>query len=245
MFRSTTGDFIFSPLSDLLAESVDAIRVAEAGMMGYQMADWVMPTVFLRMTGAQEQKLMCIYWDLGSLDLDQRYQHYSGKMGGMSCYDDKKKLCGELLSYIIRNNQSYNPVTDIDRQKLLDDTKSCIEAICGNSVMKDWYASDYKDFEEVTARFKAEELVKWNIDKRKCSDLFSGELYSAFDTLYNHRNRCAHNSSSYQMNLPKFDVMSGTYAVFENYFIRFYILILLDMLFVLLYRTVVSLAELD
>lgn len=245
MFRSTTGDFIFSPLSDLLAESADAIRVAEAGMMGYQMADWVMPTVFLRMTGAQEQKLMCIYWDLGSLDLDQRYQRYSGKMGGMSCYDEKFKVCIELLSYIVRNDQNYNPATDIDRQTLMDESKHRVEVICGNSVMKEWYASEYKDFEDATVMFNPNELVVWNSEKQKCTALLGGQLYSAFDALYHYRNRCAHNSTSYQMNFPKFQVLSGSYAIYENYFIRFYILILLDMLFVHLYRTVVSLAELD
>ncbi len=245
MFCSTTEEFILSPLSGLLSEAIDAMGAVEDGMRGYQVADWVMPTVFLRMTGAQEQKLKCIYWDLGSLDLDQRYQRYSNKMGEMSCYDEKNKVCGELLSYIVRNDQDFNPITDIERQKLLDGAKACIEAICGNSVMKDWYAADYKDFEEVTATFNPQELVVWSTDKRKCTDLFKGRLSSAFNALYYHRNRCAHNSTSYQKNLPKFEVLSGTNAIYENYFIRFYILILLDMLFVDLYKTAVALAELD
>lgn len=245
MFCSTTEEFILSPLSGLLTEAIDAMGAVENGIRGYQVADWVMPTVFLRMTGAQEQKLKCIYWDLGSLDLDQRYQRYSSKMGEMSCYDEKNKLCGELLSYILRNNQDFNPVTDIDRQKILDDAKTSIASICGNSVMKNWYASDYKDFEEVTTMFKAQELVVWSTDKRKCTALFSGGLFAAFDALYYHRNRCAHNSTSYQRNLPKFEVLYGPYAIYENFFIRFYILVLLDILFVQLYKTAVALAELD
>lgn len=36
--------------------------------------------------------------------------------------------------------------------------------------------------------------------------------------------------------LPKFEVLSGNNAMYENYFVRFYLLILLDKLFVQLYR---------
>lgn len=245
MFCSKTEAFILSPLSELLSEAAIAMEAVENGMKGYQVADWLMPTIFLRMTGAQEQKLKCINWDLGSLDFELRYHLYSNKMGEMSCYDEKYKLCCELLSSIIRNNQGFDPAIDINRKKLLDDANACIVTICGNSVMKDWYAADYKDFEEKTATFKTQELVVWSTDKQKCTALFSGGLLSAFGALYNHRNKCAHNTMSYQRNLPKFELLSGQNAVFENYFIRFYVLILLDILFVQLYKLAVSYAELD
>lgn len=242
MYCRETEGFISSPLSGLLDEAVEALGAVDSGMNGYCVADWLMPTVFLRMTGAQEQKLKCINWNLGSLDLELRYQRYSSKMGEMSCYDDKKTLCGELLSYIVRNDRNFNPMTDVDRQTLLDEAGHSIEDSCGISVMKVWYAGDYKDFVDVTSGFKAQELVNWDSNNKKLNSLFSGNLLSAYQALYNHRNRCAHNSTSYQKNLPMFDVLSGPSAIYENYFIRFYVLVLLDMLFVQLYRTAVELA---
>lgn len=245
MFCSTTEEFILSPLSSLLSEAIDAMGAVDVGMRGYQVADWMMPSVFLRMTGAQEQKFKCINWDLGSIDFGVRYQHYTSKMGEMSCYDDKNKLCGELLSYIEKNGRVFNPQTIVDRQTLLDKAKRSIEESCGNSLMKAWYAGDYKDFEDYTSMFKVQELLVWNSKNEQFVALFSGKLLFAYQALYNHRNRCAHNSTSYQKNLPKFEVLSGTNAIYENYFIRFYILILLDMLFMDLYRTAVTLAELD
>ena len=245
MFSSTTEDFITTPLSELLVEATDAMTAVEDGMKGYQIADWVMPTLFLRMTGAQEQKLKCIHWDLGSVDLDQRYRYYSNKMGEMSCYDDKSKVCGEMLNFIVCNKQDFNPQADINRQKLLEEAKEDVKRICGNSVMRAWYAADYNGFEEVVATFKYQDLVVWDEKKKKCTALLGGELRSAFDALYNHRNKCAHNSTSYQMNLSKFQVLSGPYAKYENYFIRFFLLIMLDRLFVLLYQKAVALADLN
>lgn len=245
MFCSTTEEFILSPLSSLLTETVDAMAAAEDGMRGYQIADWVMPTVFLRMTGAQEQKLKCIYWDLGSVDLDQRYQRYSSKMGEMLCYDEKNKVCKELLSFIVRNAQDFDPNIAINRQGFLDAAKVDVERICEGSVVKVWYAVEYKSFEEEMAAFKAEELMGWDGGKNKCNELFKGGLFSAFDALYHHRNRCAHNSTSYQKNLPKFEALSGPYAKYENYFIRFFLLILLDRVFVYLYKTAVKLVDMD
>ena len=245
MFCSETDEFIFSPLSGLLDDAVDALETVERGMKSYCVADWIMPAIFLRMTGAQEQKLKCINWNLGSLDLELRYNRYSSKMGEMSSYDDKNKLCDDLLTYILSHSRNLSPTTVVDRQTLLDKARLVVEDSCGISVMKVWYAGDYKDFEEVMSVFKAQELAVWNSNNNKFSSLLSGNLLSAFQALYCHRNRCAHNTTSYQKNLPKFDVLSGPNAKYENYFIHYYILVLLDLLFVQLYRTVVAMVGLD
>ena len=52
MYRSNTTDFILEPLTNVLSDATDALAVVHDGMCGYKLADWVMPTVFLRMTGA-------------------------------------------------------------------------------------------------------------------------------------------------------------------------------------------------
>lgn len=212
-------------------------------MFGYQLADWVMPTVFLRMTGAQEQKLKCICWDLGSIDLDARNQRYGKKIGEMSCYDEKNHLCRDLIQFLLRNKRDFDPIASFDRQGLMQAALDDVKALCGNSLLKDWYPDSYLAFEEIVPTFKKEDFIVWNVQKKTYKDLFVDDLQDAYDSLYFHRIRCAHNSTSFQVNLPKFDVLSGSNAVYENYFVRFYLLILLDRLFVQLYRWTIELTD--
>lgn len=240
MFYSSTTDFIFTPLADILATATESLGAIEEGMQSYPVADWVMPTVFLRMTGAQEQKLKCIYWDLGSMDLERRFHRILEKLGDMSCYDEKRDLCSDLLSFLIRNKFDFDPERDIDREKLLVDAIADVKRACGGTMMQMWYPDYYKDYEEVTARFRAEDIMEWNEKDCKCKELLKEELKKAFNAMYYHRNRCAHNSTSFQKNLPKFVVLSGAGAVYENYFIRFFVVILLDRLYMELYRMAIE-----
>lgn len=244
MFRSNTTNFILTPLANVLSEATEALVVVDSGMFGYQLADWVMPTVFLRMTGAQEQKLKCICWDLGSIDLEGRNQRYSKKIGEMSCYDEKNHLCRDLLEFLQRNKRGFDPVADIHRAELLQEAYDEVTDICGSSLLKDWYADYYKVFEEVFPTFKQEHFVVWDYSKKEpYRNLFVEELDEAYDALYFHRIRCAHNSTSYRNNLPKFEALSGPKAMYENYFIRFYLLILLDKLFMQLYKSAIEVTE--
>lgn len=225
-----------TPLSAILKTATESMAAMGDGMQCYPVADWVMPTVFLRMTGAQEQKLKCIYWDLGSMDLERRFHRILEKLGDMSCYDEKKDLCTDLVSFLVRNKPGYNPSTDIDRGNLLAEAIEDVKNACGRTLMQTWYPDYYLDFEEVTTRMRKEDIVEWNYNDCKCKELLKGELRKVFDAMYYHRNRCAHNTTSFQRNLPKFETLSGQNAVYENYFIRFLMLILLDRLFVGLYK---------
>ena len=243
MFRSNTTDFILSPIANILSEATDTLVVVNDGMYGYQLADWVMPTVFLRMTGAQEQKLKCICWDFWTLDLEWRNQRYGKKIGEMSCYDEKNHLCQDLIQFLLRAKRGFNPVSDIDRESLMQGAYNDVVSICGDSLLKDWFSDSFKVFEDVTPAFNKENFVVWNAQKNKYVDLFIEDLRNAYEALYFHRIRCAHNSTSFQSNLPKFEVLSGSNAVYENYFIRFYLLILLDKLFIQIYRWAIELTD--
>ncbi len=70
-----------------------------------------------------------------------------------------------------------------------------------------------------------------NIDGKECSNL--NDIYSI---LYKHRNRCAHNTQSYQQNLPTLKTLANEDYQYENYFVRFAILILIDKVFIELYK---------
>ncbi|CCX48665.1 uncharacterized protein BN813_01809 [Bacteroides sp. CAG:927] len=58
-----------------------------------------------------------------------------------------------------------------------------------------------------------------------------------YSCLYLHRNRCAHNLTSYQQNRPSLEILSSIESVYENYYIRFALLIIIDKIMISLYST--------
>lgn len=77
---------------------------------------------------------------------------------------------------------------------------------------------------------------------RECDNLLN--LHEIYGLLYRHRNRCAHNSTSYQQNLPIFTMMSNLKYCYENYFIYFATLVLIDTIFINLFKRYQNLIEL-
>jgi hypothetical protein len=74
-------------------------------------------------------------------------------------------------------------------------------------------------------------------------DLLENVLQDKYSLLYSHRNRCAHNTLSYQENLPTLKTLLKSNPKDDNYFVRFTLLILIDKIFVALYKKYESLLE--
>ena len=61
-------------------------------------------------------------------------------------------------------------------------------------------------------------------------------MRQVFDTsVYRYRNQCAHNTQSYQSDLPTMETLQSLEYRYANYFIRFFILVLVDNIFRYLY----------
>ena len=60
------------------------------GIETYPLGDYIMQSVFLKMTGFQEQKMKCICWELASNDYEYRYYRFTqNKLGECSNYKEK------------------------------------------------------------------------------------------------------------------------------------------------------------
>ena len=107
------------------------------------------------------------------------------------------------------------------------------EAI-GNSLISQWEQHNYANY-----------LRLWNtlspITYAEGDTLLGKELQDFYtDIVYAHRNRCAHNLKSFQNNLPTLKTLISKNYVYDNYYFHFSILILLDEIFVRLYRTYIE-----
>lgn len=79
--------FILTPIASILKETQFALAPLEGNINNYPLFDYVMQSLFLKMTGFQEQKLKCISWELATDDYALRYERYKLRpLGECSSY---------------------------------------------------------------------------------------------------------------------------------------------------------------
>ena len=119
MPQSTHSDFIFSPISNILREAASASTGIGAGIETFPLCDYVMQSIFIKMTGFQEQKMKCICWDVASVDFEYRYQFTKNPLGECSSYADKNAIYKDLIKIVKKNGISVNEVF-LDRESLIE-----------------------------------------------------------------------------------------------------------------------------
>ena len=98
---SVHKDFILTPITEILDEAANATHCVQQGIDIYPLSDYIMQSIFIKMTGAQEQKMKCICWDISTYDFEARYSIYHNwSFGECSSLSDKNKI----LSVIIIDN---------------------------------------------------------------------------------------------------------------------------------------------
>lgn len=67
--------------------------------------------------------------------------------------------------------------------------------------------------------------------------LLGGGMVGFYKTVvYDHRNRCAHNTMSYQRNLPSLTKIADNNYMYYNYFFRYTLIVLMDSVISKLYN---------
>jgi len=223
-------DFILSPITAILQEVATANVGIGNGIETYPLSEYVLQSVFLKMTGFQEQKMKCICWELATNDYEYRYKRYTTKpLGECSTYDEKKTVYKDLIELIKKQKPNFNVVQELDKQLLLGTTISELENIFLKSNLSTWLQGDFHHFIN-----NHNDLIK-DSHFASMTNLFENVLQDKYALLYKHRNRCAHNTLSYQENLPTLKELFSKDYIHENYPMRFSLLILIDKIFIELY----------
>ena len=252
MYHSIHSEFIETPLMNLLEEGVNACCSLSNGVQLEPLKEYFLSSLFLRMTGAQEQKLKCLCWELATHDYEFRYEWLQGKsdkykFGEMSRKEDKQKLYSvvkkKLLSTATSNNNkgasqsntysSHNSIKEISGR-----VKACLRK---SPVLATWLQQEI-DYCSDDVLFPASSQGSTNGNANACNYndpnvLMGGALGNDHkEVVYRHRNRCAHNLLSYQINLPDLDELKDKDYLRCNYVYRFIILIVIDEVFIKLYK---------
>lgn len=307
MYNSLHGEFISSPLLNILKSGVNASNPIVPGIETYPLAEYFFQSLFLKLTGAQEQKLKCILWELASNDYQFRYEFLNkNSYGECSDYKDKAEVLKNLADAIkgivpkftisriwddvvlapaeiasqrttweakvkesyekkaediikkqeekgvvldeakkqkIRDKYDQKPLPEDDfvnhlssvrREKRIYGIVQEIIDILEQSTVKTWIEQDFAHFKSKAKKFFAPQYIANN-------QLLTGTLVTYHkESVYRHRNACAHNTVSYQSNLPTLSTLSETDYKKRNYFFRFTLLILIDEVFVRTYNYYVN-----
>ncbi len=234
--------FIETSIVTLVESAAIATKGIGSTIETYPLCDYVMQTLFLKMTGFQEQKLKCIRWDMATNDYEYRYDFLKSPMGECSSLRDKNDIFQELSKRIDNFETLIPPI----KSRLITEARNDLNAALDGSNLISWAQQEYNFYETFSRQLDAECLLLKCKDEsyklfmksdncksknRDCRCL--GEIY---EDLYKHRNRCAHNLLSYQQNLPTLQTLYSSDYQYNNHFIRLFLLIIIDKLFVESYR---------
>lgn len=289
--------FILTPILDILRDTVNACAGLGIGIESQSLCEYVLQTTFLKMTGASEQKLKCICWEMATNDYSYRYKYLKKNYGECSSFLDKNKIYKDLVNMLSKQDSSFSvdsifddidvaskekeivaekiktaisnsekkknrKLTEQEIQKmtkgmteyyaqkihdekdqhesvrviLFESIQDMIESVIGHSLISQWDQHNYQNYKD---RWKS--LSKYHYAE---DALLSQKLQEFFnDYVYAHRNRCAHNLLSFQNNLPTLKTLIDEGFVYDNYFFRFSMLILIDEVFVRLYKAYMNVME--
>ncbi len=240
------SEFIEIPLLKLLRDVVSNSNNVSNGIEFYGISGYVLHSLFLRMTGAQEQKLKCICWDLATEDYEYRYTRYNKwELGECSKLKDKNIVFSDLVSAVRTLKPGYSVFGGAlaNKQAFVDKSFNSIKAIFDNSNLVACYPREYATYLDVINQFDLNNIEAGNqlfrsSDNLTLENMTADTVIAAtYSLLYKHRNRCAHNTLSYQNNIPTFQELNNEKVQrYYNIFLFITILIVIDNLFIQVYK---------
>ncbi len=228
-------DFIISDIFDVVDDAIMSTSSIGQNIAHYSLCEYLFQSVFLRLTGYQEQKLKCILWEIASDDLDFRYKYLSGsvKINECSQLSDKNIVYNILKKTLEDKNHPFLFPDEIEINRQISEIKDNLISKFETSVFRKWLPREYSRFIEFSSNIRYKRDGYFTL-----KSIFGGDNYlnEAFDKLYRHRNRCAHNLLSYQSNVPKLLDFTKDADGSDNYFTRILLLCMIDNVFTRMFK---------
>ena len=228
-------DFIISDIFDVIDDAIMSTSSIGQNIAHYSLCEYLFQSVFLRLTGYQEQKLKCILWEIASDDLDFRYKYLSGsvKVNECSQLSDKNVVYDILKKTLEDKNHPFLFPDEIEINRQISEIKDNLISKFETSVFRKWLPREYSRFIEFSSNIRYKRDGYFTL-----KSIFGGDNYlnEAFDKLYRHRNRCAHNLLSYQSNVPKLLDFTKDVDGSDNYFTRILLLCMIDNVFTRMFK---------
>lgn len=152
-------------------------------------------------------------------------------LGEYSTYKAKNAIYKNLIKLIKESSPDFSIDKDIDISSILNNTMHMIKNNFTDSIFSTW---NQRGFDYICKNNNVITIKQLLPEDGK--NLFENVLINKYDTLYKQRNRLAHNTASYQQNLPTLKTLLDEDDESRNYFVWFSILIIIDNIFIELYK---------
>jgi hypothetical protein len=235
--------FIKSSILDILKEAVLASSGIGDGIEAFSLHEYILQSVFIRIMGYQEQKLKCILWEVATHDYGFRYDVTRKPLGEYSNYDDKNSLYVSLCNLVNNSSIESSPLTNDEKKIILESSFDEINNIFKESSILHLVQRSFIEFAALRQQINIGDIAP---NRKNILTEVNGRLSikKAFkDHIYVQRNRVAHNTKSYQNNLPTLMSLFNDDKKYENYLLWFYIMLVIDKIFVHLYLKYIALID--
>lgn len=239
-------DFIETPLINLCREVVASADSLEDGIEFQAISAQILHSLFLQMTGAQEQKMKCICWDLATEDYGYRYERFNRwDLGECSRLIDKNTVFGDVVRAIRKIKPAFKVFGSTpDKTLFFNNLCNQSKSLFVSSNLAKAYPEKYREFEDIVDKLDinniaaGDQQIFTGSDDDELDSIKPDHVLSAtYSLLYKHRNRCAHNTLSYQQNIPTLDDLSDTNSqLYYNIFLFIAILFFIDELSIRVYK---------
>lgn len=238
--------FIKEPLINLLKTVSSSASTVGSGIEVSAINDYVLHSMFLQMTGSQEQKMKCIVWDIANRDLQYRYERYNKwELGECSAIKEKSIVYGDIIDHILSLNPAYKIFANVVKKKdFLEKILSDVDSVLSKSNFVQTHHAQYVEYKTIWHNLDGSnidgggQLIITAKNNARNSDLQKQEqIFGIYRLLYLHRNRCAHNVMSYQDNLPPLWELRDSYLQKHyNIFLFITILVMIDEMIIKAYN---------
>lgn len=242
MNRDEHLTFIRTSLVKIMKDVVSSTALLGDGMEFYAVQGHILQSLFLQMTGAQEQKMKCLCWEMATNDLKYRYERYYKGWSLSECSSLKSKniVFKDLMKMIQKQEPTYQLYVDAaSKEALRDSVLQMIKGIFQGTNIEKIRKKEFDSFIAIFGGLSASNIYpdKWLLIKNGDNEApmrvnMDTQLYAIYHLLYTHRNSCAHNAPSYQLNIPALkDLKDDIYQKYNNIFLFYALLLMLDEMF--------------
>ena len=242
MNRDEHLTFIRTSLVKIIKDVASTTALLGDGMEFYAVQGNILQALFLQMTGAQEQKMKCICWEMATDDLKYRYERYykGWSLNECSSLQSKNIVFKDLMKTIQKQEPTYLLYTDAaSKEALRDNILQTIKDIFQGTNIEKLCKKEFDSFIATFGGLSTSNIYpdKWQLIKNGDKEApmrvnADTQLYAIYHLLYSHRNSCAHNAPSYQLNIPALkDLKDEIYQNYNNIFLFYALLLMLDEMF--------------
>lgn len=227
--------FIMTSITEVLDEAIVASYPLGDGIATYPISEYMIQSIFLKMTGFQEQKLRFIAWEMASNDLEYRYKLLKGD-DKYSSFDAKSKIFKSLIEAIKKIDPNFT-IEKFEKKEIQEYSVNIVKKKFNNTNLATWHQRKYNAMERanISKIIPLNQFLQNNVNK-KTGGLLESVLIKHYNNLYDRRNSLAHNLNSFKPRFPLFRELVNEGDLDNNYFVWFSILVLIDKIFMELYK---------